>query len=192
MTTSSDWLNIDQSPIELNDIYGARDYYWYLRSEPFQTAFLKPLASLINAIKQPCLDVGCGEGQLAEFLNVPYVGMDGSENAIAKAEARYQAQPWRNFLVRRFESGPPPGIFPTVVFGGVLSVLIKPECRVPFLESFLPCGMTSLIVYDLSTLDTKDIDKRFFKQILLEDEAKLEGIEDVKKKRQIVYYQVEA
>lgn len=192
MAILSNLLNLDQSPAELNDIYGARDYYWYLRSEPFQKAFLKPLASLINAIGKPCLDVGCGEGQLAEFLSVPYLGMDGSENAIAKAEVRYQSQTWRNFIVRRFESGPPPGNFPTVVFGGVLSVLIKPECRVKFVESFLACGMTAFVVYDLSNLETKDIDKRFHKQILIEAVADIEGIEDVKKKRKIVYYEVEA
>jgi SAM-dependent methyltransferase len=191
MTILSNLLNIDQSPAELNDIYGARDYYWYLRSIPFQETFLKPLASLVNAIKRPCLDVGCGEGQLSEFVNVPYVGIDGSANAIAKAESRFQGQPHKSFLVRRFESGPPPGVFPTVIFGGVLSVLIKPEGRVKFLESFLSCGMTSLLIYDLSILDTSAIDKRFTKQVLIENVAEIDGIEDVKKKRQIVYYQVE-
>lgn len=151
-------LNIDQSPEELTDLYN-RDFYWYLRSDQFREAFLRPIAAIINRYGEPCLDAGCGEGILADYVVGSYVGFDGSETAIKRAKAR---KPLIAFLVSRIEAPPLPaciGHFGTVVFGGIMEVLIKPDERMPLLEMYRQMyNVNRFIIYDLERLDTSAIE----------------------------------
>jgi hypothetical protein len=78
--TNQTILNIDQSKEELTKIHGEQDYYWYLRSEAFRETFLKPIADIVNYLGYTCLDVGCGEACLADYVTVPYVGIDACKD----------------------------------------------------------------------------------------------------------------
>lgn len=162
--TCSNVLNIDQSPQELAELYGEQDYYAYLRSSPFREAFTRPLAAIVNRLGEPVLDVACGEGCLADYVTVPYAGFDGSATAIERGRNRLGCGggAGARLEVGRFESPAIEGLFPTVVFGGILEVLVKPESRVSLLEMYVArYGARNLIVYDLERLDTYGIETRF-------------------------------
>ena len=150
----------------LEEMYGDEDYYWYLRSPEFQETFLKPLADCVNNVEGSTLDVCCGEGQLAQFVEGKYCGFDGSRRAILKAQRRYPVSeyPDKWFIVRRLEETHSIGDFDfeKIVFGGVLHCLIAPESRVDFIRSFQDLyGATHFFVYDLERLDTSDLDNEF-------------------------------
>lgn len=188
------YLNLDQSAGELNDLWGERDYYHYLRSEAFVEAFLKPIAAIVNRLGGPVLDVGCGEAALADHVTVPYLGIDGSESAIRRSMARHRLGVWT--WPGRIESPPRlPGVFPTAVFGGILEVLVKPEHRVPLLEMYRErFGVRYFIVYDLERLDTSALDLHYglpVKEIHASaDPRKMERVIDheVKLHRKILVY----
>jgi hypothetical protein len=153
MTTSL--LNLNQSPDELNRVHGEMDYYWYLSSKAFVDAFLQPMAKIIDRLDDPCLDVGCGEAVLADLVNVPYAGFDGSESAVSKALVR---NPRLQVMVGRIEFPPDHPFFQrdfgTVVFGGLLSVLIKPAAYADFFRLYRDrFKVKHFIVYDLDRVD---------------------------------------
>ena len=159
---SEEFLNINQTPKELSGLYGAKDYYWYLRSSQFGEAFLKPLAELVMRYGTSCLDVGCGEGQLYEWLHPEseYRGIDGSNTAIERGLKKN-----RPIGIGRFEEPQKwskwDEEYDVVVFGGVLEVLIKPQFRVDFLKMYKRFGCSHFIIYDLDRLDTSLIEKEF-------------------------------
>jgi len=179
-------LNVAQEPGELNGLYAA-DYYWYLRSEAFCKAFLAPLGSVINRLGLPCLDVGCGEGQLSDFVSVPYTGFDGSEEAIRRARAKHPAG---EFHVGRIESPSVAGKFGVIVFGGLLSVLVKPEMQLDFVGLYKKYDPSYFIVYDLAALDTSNLDGKYELRQSYEGRADLPGLSpEVKLHRKIRVYQ---
>jgi hypothetical protein len=157
-------LNINQSSSELNYIHGRQDYYWYLRSPQFREEFIKPLANIVNRLGLTCLDVGCSEACLADYLNVAYYGFDGSRAAIEKACERIKTIPVQGRIsisVDRFED---PSLYinviGTIVLGGILEVLVKPEHRVALLQMYQErYNPVYLVIYDLERLDTSEIDK---------------------------------
>ena len=181
-------LNINQSSAELSKIY-TEDYYYYLRSQAFCEAFLQPLGECINDLGFPCLDVGCGEGQLAEFVEVPYHGIDGSRVAIETAKTVLE-KPTRTFQVARLENYPleTRERFGTIVFGGILSVLINPEKRVDLLRLYQRLKPEFFIVYDLEILETEQLDEEF--KLVEEYHATANiDLQDVKRHRKILVYQ---
>lgn len=182
-------LNINQSPEELNEIY-YDDYYWYLKSQPFKDAFLKPLGLIIDSLGDYVLDVGCGEGQLAEFVNATnYVGIDGSEVAINKAEF-FHNRPFELFFQDRIEDPHVVGLFDTIVFGGLLHVLIAKENHIEFIQMYIDrYDSNHFIIYDLADLDTDHIKSEFKMIRTLFARAEVEGLQEIKKRRKIEVYQ---
>lgn len=164
--TAADMLHLDQSPARLDEVHGVMDYYDYLRAPEFVETFLKVLAGEIDNLGLPCLDVGCGEALLADLVAVPYVGLDGSTAAIAKARQR---SPQAQLLVGRIEDPPEkltdPQLFPrfgTLVFGGLLHVLVRADRQRDFAEFYRQrFGVGYLVVYDLETLVTTALDQAY-------------------------------
>lgn len=172
----------------LNEMYDGEDYYWYLHSEQFQTVFLKPLASLINSFGEPCLDVGCGEGWLAEYVTVPYTGVEGSTVAVETARSRF---PDREFFYGRIESPLKTLLgsqFRTIIFGGILDVLVNKENYVDFLELYLIFYPARFVIYDLERLDTSEIDRRFNLLEKFHGSVEVGGIPEVKRHRKVLVY----
>lgn len=187
----SDCLNLNQSPGELADLYGPQDYYWYLRSPAFQTAFLQPMGESLSGLGS-ILDVGCGEGQLADHVpGAEYVGLEGSARAVRRARIK---RPKADVRLGRIEQPglcfPPEARFNVLVFGGVLEVLVRPEKRVGFLDAYRQrFGAKFVLIYDLLRLDTAPLDSLFAFQGGFEASADLEGIPDVKRHRKVRLYQ---
>ena len=180
-------LNLVQTPRELDELYGSKDYYWYLRSPPFVDAFIKPMATIINEIGLPCLDVGCGEAVLFDHLKVPYVGIEGSASAIERAN---HCRPTARIVRGRIES--PVAIFPldfgTIVFGGLFSVLVKPDRQFDFINRYAAFKPKFFIVYDLERTDTTQIDERFERILERHATAEIDLKPDVKRHRKILVY----
>lgn len=185
-------LNLNQQSDELNEIHGEKDYYWYLRSPEFIEAFIKPLGGIVDSFGEPCLDVACGEGVLYDHVNVPYVGIEGSEAAIAKAR---RDRPKATVMLGRMESPavePQPGKdraeFGTIIFGGLLAVLVKPEHHVEFVNLYRQFNPRRFIIYDLERTDTSFLDKAFRRTHEFHGVANLKKIIDVKRRRKILVY----
>lgn len=197
--SNTDMLNINQTPEELQKLY-EDDYYWYLRSPEFQDTFLSRIGWLCNfytGSSGRILDVGCGEGQLAEYIGRTfnrYYGFDGSVTAIRKnreiggrlLQGRIEDPP---FDPKRYR-------FDVVVFGGILEVLIKPERRLDFVNLYrdkYTCRY--FIVYDLERLDTLPLMKvhQLLYSTILEAQSpknnKGESIPAVKLRRKIMVFE---
>lgn len=198
-----DYLNLDQAPRELCDLYGERDYYWYLRSPQFQEAFTKVVARLVDGVGEPVVDVGCGEAVLADHVGLPYFGFDGSDTALARAVARLLEGPPRGLvsLVKGRLESPPPlpdlrewrGAQPTLVMSGVLEVLIKADRRVDFIRSYQHFyGAAHLIVCDLERLDTRSLEIAFGPPLeeLHREALGISVDHDTKRFRKILLYQI--
>lgn len=187
-------LNVNQSPEELEQVHGAADYYAYLRSPEFVEAFTRPVADIVNRLGKPVLDAGCGDGALAEHVSVAYAGFDGSAAAVARLQARHATPDggcgvlaW----VGRLEEPRPAGAFPTVVFSGILEVLVRPEARVPLLELYRRTYRAEhFVICDLERLDTSAIEARYGPP--LEETHRVAanpgGLPDVKLRRKILLY----
>lgn len=162
LNSGVDLLNVNDSPEHLARLY-EEDYYWYLRSEPFRKAFFLPIADMVHRLGGPVLDVGCGEAVLADYVHVPYLGIDGSVEAVRRANQRLGGR--RTVRVGRIEdpsSIPLLYYYATVLFGGVMEVLIKPEARVPLMEHYRERFLVRhFIIYDLERLDTSLIEAHY-------------------------------
>jgi len=192
----------------LEEMYGDEDYYWYLKSPEFTRVFLKTIASRIHTLilkrinttgdthlKLNVLDVGCGEGWLANVLDngiVNYVGIEGSLKALEKAAIRY---PHSLFLQTRIEEATKYlfGKFDLIVFGGILDVLIKPEHHINFINMYCEAYQPShFIIYDLQRLNTTTIDTAYNLVSGFRGEVTTNlKLPTVKTKRQIKLYQCE-
>ena len=179
-------LKLDQSPAQLDQVYRS-DYYHYLNSPSFQEVFLKPLGKMIDDLDQPCLDVGCGEGWLADYVTVPYMGIEGSAVALERARARAHPRTV-SFFLDRIEKPVVKGQFGTIVFGNVLWYSVNSEMFVPFLEQYLRYQPTHFIIYDLEPLDTLAIDKRFRLTGSFRASVELPDKPDIYKHRKILVY----
>lgn len=181
------FLELNQPPSELAKVHGD-DYYWYLRSDSFIRAFIWPLGDAVNRIGKPCLDIGCGEGCLRDFVRTPYFGVDGSETAIAKARAARGDC----FEVGRIESPHAPAGFEpgTVVFAGIFHVLIKRGQYVPFVEAYRAAfpSLTHLVICDLEILDCAEFDRSY--RLLSRYHAFVREVPiiEVKRRRKILVY----
>lgn len=183
------WLNLNQPPQELEDLYWEKDYYWYLRSEPFGT-FLSEIGRIVNQDYISVLDVACGEGQLQRYIdnNIRYHGFDGSVTAISKAKEG-RTSPLHTFSIGRMESYSNGRQYDMIVFGGVLSVLIKPKYRLDFIQFYLETfNSKGFIVYDLTTLDTAPIDNHFELVDTFIQTIELQGLQEIKKTRVVRSY----
>jgi SAM-dependent methyltransferase len=183
-----DFLNINQTAEEVNDNYGEKDYYWYLRSPEFRKAFLEPLGKTVDYYGKSCLDVGCGEGQLADYVTCRYTGFDASREAIQRGLKR---NPKLNLFVSRLEDPPPLPNYDVIVFGGILSVIIKPQYRVELVRNYIKYYEAKYaIVYDLENLDASSLNVHF--QRLEERHMKSDPlpIDPVKLTRKILVYRV--
>lgn len=180
-------LNVNQPPSELNRIY-EDDYYWYLRDPIFCESIFRPVGDSVNSLRCPCLDVGCGEGQLSDYVNVPYLGFDGSVCAIRQAR---KLHPAHEFYAWRFED--PPHLdsrkFGTIVMSNLLEVLIKSEWHVRFAQQYLRYyHATYLVVVDLIRLNTSMLEKAFHLQRSEEVTAEVPNLLEVKKHRKILVF----
>lgn len=192
-------LNLNQSQEELDKVYSG-NYYWYLRSWEFREKFLIPLGDLINKLGLPVLDVGCGEGQLATYVAVRYHGIDCSAVAIERASSLAYSngvstepeKSLRTFCVARFEDFYSPEVkAKTVVFGGLFSVLIKPERYLDFIQLYIERFDPSyFIIYDLERTDLTEVNKHF--HIIYEHHAvaDLPSLQEVKRYRKFLCYKV--
>lgn len=191
MDSSKQLLNIDQTPTELSKLYGPDDFYWYLRSQPFIDTFIIPIANLVNNYATSCLDVGCGEGRLAQYVTVPYTGIDGSNTAIERAKRYRDLSKYNHsidFIQARFEDPPYMGNQDIIVFGGILEVLIKPQHRVDFINIYKQFMPRHFIVYDLERLDTSLIEAHFGPPIVeIHASVQLDIIE-AKKHRKVLLF----
>lgn len=183
----TDLLNLVQPEGELRQLYGGDNYYWYLSSRPFVEAFTKPLAGYVNELDKPVLDVGCGEGILGDFCEVPHVGFDGSDSAIARGMKR---NPRLDLRVGRIEHPEflLPEEFGTIVFGGLLSVIVRPERYIEFIRLYEIFNPQFFIIYDLERVDTKEIDATFAKTAEYHGSAVMDLQPEVKKHRKILVY----
>lgn len=180
-------LNINQSPEELDKIY-RDDYYWYLREPIFCEAVCRPAGDAVNALGFPCLDVGCGEGQLSQYIKVPYTGFDGSRQSIRNAKEAY---PCQEFHVGRLENPPllPSHRFGTIIFSNLLEVLIKPEWYLRFIQMYLDrYESTNFVVVDLLRLDTVNLESVFHLMSSKQVTAKIPNLMDVKKHRKVLTF----
>lgn len=176
----------------LHEIY-ATEYYWYLKSEPFINAFLRPIAEEVNKRGDSCLDMCCGEGQLAPFVKGRYLGVDSSTTAIQLAMVKHGHTRDRQFLVdnltgyaRRWHNPPQ---FDTIVFGSVFQILIKPDCYVELLEQYLVFAPKHFIIYDMEHLDQSSIDARFKLVHEIHATVDMPTLQDVKRSRKILVYE---
>lgn len=186
--TPTSVLNLNQSPDELRDVYD-RNYYRYLDSPEFHETFLTPIGQIVDSFGQPVLDVGCGEGQLSDHILSPYLGIDGSETAIKKAIEK-RATDRKRFQFERFETYQNGREwFGTVVFGGIMEVLVKPDYRVPLMMQYAERFATDqFVIYDLERLDTSLIEQKYkliHRQSL---SVVIDNLEDVKKHRKIMVF----
>ena len=180
-------LSLVQSLENLNHVY-EDDYYWYLRSPEFRRVFLVPLGIIVDGLGLPCLDVGCGEGQLGDHVSkVCYSGFDGSDVAIQRARENL---PVADLRVGRIESPPDfDGDFGTVVFGGLFQVLVAQEQQVEFLEIYRErYRAVNFVVYDLFSLDTSRIDESYSLMMHYEARADMALTPAVKLHRKIRVY----
>ena len=199
-----DVLSLNQSPEELTNVYDV-DYYDYLASPQFRHAFLEPLAERINSYKLPVLDVGCGEGNLAQYISVPYYGFDGSDTAIQKAIEKNWSGPEKaaypesknpkgikKFCVARLETFNEQEFnFGTIVFGGILKVLVKAEQRIPLLNQYIKrFDPKYILIYDLEELDHEPISNEFKLIDEYHATADVPGLQEIKKHRKILTYQM--
>lgn len=190
-----DILNINQPIEEVDILYGPMDYYWYLRSPQFRTTFLAPIGAIINRLGGDCIDVGCGEGQLGDYVKGNYIGIDASPNAIKRGRAIHSHN--KTLIVGRIENpqlywAPTREFCKVIVFGGVMEVLIKKECRVQLLNLYREMFSPSyFIIYDLARLDTSLIEEEYGKPI---DgfQATVNDIDIIpeKKTRKVLVYEV--
>lgn len=178
-------LNNNQSPEELNHIYDT-DYYWYLKTTEFRESFIAPLARRINNLGLSCLDVGCGEGWLADYVQGHYTGIDGSLTAIQRARVNH---PNRRFEVDRFENPELVGRFGVIVFGGILDVLVAKESYLELIELYRSkYNLRYFIVYDLERFDDTSLREEY----ILEEEYHAFtdlDIQEVKKHRKILVFE---
>jgi hypothetical protein len=190
----AEWLNIDDSPETLDHIHGDEDRWAYLRSPEFVEAFVRPVAAICNRLDDPILDVGCGDGILGDHIDLaPYFGFDGSQAAILRGLTRKGRRP-AALWVARFEEPPPSHSWFnawTVVLSGILEVLVKPECRVPMLETYRErFKVRHFVVCDLERLDTSAIEARYGPPV--EEMHRVAtgpaGVPEVKRRRKILVY----
>lgn len=201
-------MNIQQSPEELNDLYGDRDYYWYLRHPAWIEYVIKPMADCINALNVDwCIDAGCGEALLGDYFcryiqrdpfgtDSGYRGFDLSHNAIERATKRNSELGVHNVLFGAPLDDPPrlswcsPSV---VVFSGILEVLIKQERRLEFLEFYRGVyGCRYFLIQDLLRLDDIPIQRRYdlvdFWYVSIPPEAFDGKLEEVKLKRKVMLF----
>ena len=176
-----------QSTERLDQAYGPEQYYAYHGSPEFREAFLKPLAEQVNKIGGTCLDLGCGEGWLADYVTCNYIGMDASEVAIETALERH---PDKDFCVGRLE------IFAemrygltSIIFGNILWLLIKPQHYVDFIQAYLDAFQPShFIIYDLLPLKTAAIAARWERTWVYTMQVDMPDLPPVKRTRKIEVY----
>ena len=164
MTTSKcqdGFLRHNDSAETLDQYY--RDGRWsYLGSPQYAAAYLQPLAAM--CVGDAVLDVGCGEGWLAGHIGGrQYVGFDASRVAIERARRVFRNCARDRFFVGRLED--PPFLIngpDTIVFGNILEVLVKPECRLPLIDLYVTKYRPQrVIVYDMEKLDTRPIEDKY-------------------------------
>ena len=181
-------LKRNQTPEQLRDM-AARDYYWYLRSRSYVETFLKSTAEIANRLGSSCLDVGCGEGELARFVTIPYLGIDASEEVITAAKCVNRKRPHLRFQVARLEEFDSDETFSAIVFSGMLYALVNLDAYVPLLEKYLRFSPDYFVICDLQRLDTADIGKRFKCIQQFYGEAVVPNLEIVKQRRKVMVYQ---
>jgi len=165
MTSWADWT-YPVTQQHLFERYVAQDYWWYLRSEEFRSQLLAPMGEIASRCQDACLDVACGEGQLAEFVRVPYYGIELSTDALRNA----QTGPNRKFMAvnaAEFPFLPPDKLktfldrkLGTIVFSNVFTGVVRPEYQIDFLEAYLAFEPKLVIVCDLENLDQTGLDAR--------------------------------
>jgi len=187
---TSSILKNNQSEEVLARLYGADDYYWYLRSPEFSQTFLKEIGRIVNHFPGGVLDVGCGEGQLAHWIKSPYTGIDACEKAVYKAMDKNSGHPNATFWVSRLEDCQSlVGGFDCIVFGGILEVLIKPEERLNLVKHYMErFNATCLVVYDLLRFNDHFLQEEYDRIHRFEGEVDLPQIIPQKRKRQILVY----
>lgn len=186
----------------LKEMYQDEDYYWYLKSDEFQRAFLQPLGNFAKTLGDSVLDVGCGEGWLWPHVKpMRYLGIDASEDAIRTAEKTHEqkttAPPNPDWLHCRFEDytkdkRPWFMEFDVVVFGGILDVLVREEHRRELIDHYIKeTNCKHIIIYDLQRLNASFMDG-FHLEAEVHNTVDMTDIVWVKRHRKILIYKVAA
>lgn len=191
------WLNVNQSPDALAKVYqGDENYYYrYLQSQPYQLRVLRYIGAFVTGIGGPVLDVGCGEGCLSQWVSVPYVGIDGSKTAIERGlKRRGLGRQFLNIRMEDVDNLPNKSVFDSIVFSGILEVLIKPEYRVEMLHYYAErYGASFIVVQDLQRLDEQPLAKTFHLVIRIAvhiPKEELPEVVDAKRHRKILFLKV--
>jgi len=161
-----EWMRNVPDQDRLDEIYkdGGNEgghYYWYLHSPEFRDRFLKPLGWICSSLGTRVLDVGCGEGWLADHVSIPYFGLDLSKIAIARANELRSRTGRGQFHQRALEDLPWDGCprASVVVFGGILEVMVKPEFRSDLINAYQQMTESNYtLVYDLERLQMGSIE----------------------------------
>lgn len=179
-------MNINQQFEELNEIHGD-NYYAYLAAEEYIRAFIRPMADIASQLGGRVLDIGCGEGLVGDFVSVEYVGFDGSVVAIKRAIAR---NPSQQYVVSRLESPPMVGQVDTLIFSGILQVLILQNRVADFVSKYTTMfGSKHIIVCDLMHFDPTPLEKLFGPSLQeIRATAEVPNLLEVKKHRKILVY----
>ena len=183
--TSSIKLKHNLSADHLNQTY-EDDYYAYLRSDAFKDTFMAKIGHHIRT--KSVLDVGCGEGQLAEFVGGSYIGIDGSAVAIANAIETYKGDHSKYFEVGRIENPPKLGHVQVVVFSAILDFMVEPESYIPLFDMYAQLYQPEMfIICDLVRGEFAEL-KKVYKPKYKDWVATVEydGIPDIKKTRKVI------
>lgn len=149
------YMRLDHAQEHLNKTFEPGGYYEYLRGAEFCDNVFGRIAKLIEPGER-VLDVCCGTGELAGYLtsDISYMGMDGSETALATARERW---PVRRFTHGRIENFHlfHDGRYTTLVFANCLLSMIQRCYREQLVQLYAGAfGARKIIIADLQKLDT--------------------------------------
>jgi len=182
-------LTRNHTPEHLCAVHVEDGFYAYLSHPGYTGPIFNAIAVAIPK-GSTVLDVGCGTGLLAEALaGVDYLGIDGSEEAVRRAQERAPGK----FECARLETyhwmAPADAVWHTLVFSGILSTVVLPAHRVQLVESYKRAFKAKqLIVSDLERLDTTDLQQRYNRRSTQLVEADIPGKKSVYLKRKIEVY----
>lgn len=190
------WLATN-TPVDVLNKAWKDGYYDYLESDEFSNVFLSEIASICNNIGDPVLDIGCGTAKILELLEVPYFGIDISTAAINKAKQRRSFKcPHKQACLLNTNFLEPEYINiknkHTIIFGGLLSVIISKKHHVDFIELWRrKAKATNFVIYDLDRVDTDILKLKYGEpkeEIYKKVTPPIQNIPVEKSSRKIIYF----
>ena len=158
------FLNIPTDTQKVLDEHYRNGHWDYLKSKPFIEHLHKPAAEMVNNVTDigefpdMCIDCGCGEALLGDYITCGYIGFDLSGVALDNAKKRNE----KLWLYQCSLDNPPRCLAQVLIFGGVLEVSVKAERRIEFLEYYRGVyNCMYFLIYDLLRFDDVPIKRRY-------------------------------